>query len=525
MEIKILDHITETQVTNIIEASGGRHILKTPGTLTLVATVGSEVVGFIELERMETVTLIYAKPGNIQVEVFASLLDAVERIGLNRIILHPSATSIAFFKSFGYHEVGNGSLVKILPKSHDFKNAQEVYDFINHQKDRVYSLEQFQKFMEDAYNIQDGLASLHIGGTNGKGSTVNYTKEVLKVAGYNIGTFTSPALIHPLDIICVDDQAIDERTMVAIANRFMGDFLDYGLSKFEMEVFIAIIYFYYRAVDLAIFEVGLGGLLDATNVIKPLLAVNTNIGLDHVDYLGHTYKEIAMNKAGIIKDHVDYMTGEGREECLEVFREVCQKHESKLIQIKLPENVTYHQTSIEYDYHEHHIHLNTTARYQVNNSVMAINILESLSRYFPFDKEDLTTGLAQAHWAGRFEIIHLHPTVIIDGAHNKEGMEAFANSVNKDEPMKIIYSALRDKDTHHMIETLCKLTDDVTVTEFPHPRAATIAELSENMPVKKDENWQHAVDEALKGDKKVYITGSLYFISLVRAYILGKELA
>ena len=116
MEIKILDHITETQVTNIIEASGGRHILKTPGTLTLVATVGSEVVGFIELERMETVTLIYAKPGNIQVEVFASLLDAVERIGLNRIILHPSATSIAFFKSFGYHEVGNGSLVKILPK-------------------------------------------------------------------------------------------------------------------------------------------------------------------------------------------------------------------------------------------------------------------------------------------------------------------------------------------------------------------------------------------------------------------------
>ena len=162
MEIKILDHVTETQVTNIIEASGGRHILKAPGTLTLVATVGNEVVGFVELERMETVTLIYAKPGNIQVEVFASLLDAIERIGLNRIILHPSATAMAFFKSFGYHETGNGTLVKILPKSHDFKSAEEVYDFINNQKDCVYSLKQFQKFMEDAYNIQNGFASLSI---------------------------------------------------------------------------------------------------------------------------------------------------------------------------------------------------------------------------------------------------------------------------------------------------------------------------------------------------------------------------
>lgn len=525
MEIKILDHVTETQVTNIIEASGGRHILKAPGTLTLVATVGNEVVGFVELERMETVTLIYAKPGNIQVEVFASLLDAIERIGLNRIILHPSATAMAFFKSFGYHETGNGTLVKILPKSHDFKSAEEVYDFINNQKDRVYSLKQFQKFMEDAYNIQNGLASLHVGGTNGKGSTVNYTKEVLKVAGYNIGTFTSPALVHPLDIICVDDQAIDERTMVAIANRFMGDFLDYGLSKFEMEVFIAVVYFYYRAVDLAIFEVGLGGLLDATNVIKPLLAVNTNIGLDHVDYLGHTYQEIALNKAGIIKDHVDYMTGETRKECLDVFKQECQKHASKLIQIQLPEHVQYNDTSIEYDYHDHHIHLNTGAHYQLNNSVLAINILEYLSRYFPFDKEDLTTGLAQAYWAGRFETIHLHPTVIIDGAHNREGMEAFVNSIKKDEPIKIIYSALKDKDTHHMIEALCKLSDDVTVTKFPHVRSATISELCENMPVKKDENWQHAVDEALKQEKKVYITGSLYFISLVRAYILRKDLA
>ncbi|MFQ7174509.1 MAG: Mur ligase family protein, partial [Thomasclavelia ramosa] len=131
--------------------------------------------------------------------------------------------------------------------------------------------------------------NVHIGGTNGKGSTTNYIKEVLKQAGYRIATFTSPAIYSRLDIR-INDQFIDEETMVRYANRYVELWLKYEISMFEIEVFIAIMYFIEQNVDFALFEVGLGGLLDATNIIMPKLAINTNIGLDHVDYLGHDYQ-------------------------------------------------------------------------------------------------------------------------------------------------------------------------------------------------------------------------------------------
>ena len=153
--------------------------------------------------------------------------------------------------------------------------------------------------MDDLGNPQLILDCIHIGGTNGKGSTTNYIKEVLKQAGYRVATFTSPALYSRLDIIRINDQFIDDKTMVKYANRYVDLWLKYEISMFEIEVFIAIMYFIENNVDIAIFEVGLGGLLDATNIIKPMLAINTNIGLDHVDYLGHDYQSIALNKAGM----------------------------------------------------------------------------------------------------------------------------------------------------------------------------------------------------------------------------------
>ena len=518
MHIELLNNSTEPKVLHLGDMLHITIRLHQPGTVTLCAVENNNLVGFIQLYKMEKVTYLYAAPGAIQEEIFRELLTAAETIGFSRIVLHVSFSSIPFFKKLGYLVSSENTMVKILPLSASFKNYEKAREFIEKLPHRVYSLDHFKECMVSFFDFQKALTCIHVGGTNGKGSTINYIKEVLKTSGYTVGMFTSPALINRLEIIKSDDHSIDEKIFIKIINRYMNVFLYYHLSMFEIEVFVSVVYFLYKATDIVLYEVGLGGLLDATNIIMPILAVNTNIGLDHTDYLGSSYKEIAFNKAGIVKEGIDYMTGEIREDCLEVFRDTCQKYHSHLICINKAYNIKGY-TPIVYDYHHYHIELNTNAFYQINNSLLAINVLEYIRDRFPFDNDDLERGFKQAEWAGRFECIYNNPVIIIDGAHNKEGMNAFYETAKNYVGFGIIYSALKDKDTHEMIKTLLKLTDDVTVCTFDHPRAASYDQLAEDFPVKK-EDWKTAVDNAIKYKKNMFITGSLYFISLVRAYIL-----
>lgn len=405
-----------------------------------------------------------------------------------------------------------------------FKTYDEVVNFIASQKDRVYSLDNFKRYMDDLGNPQYRLPCIHIGGTNGKGSTTNYIKEVLKESGYKVATFTSPALFSRLDIIRINDEFIDEQTMVKYANMYVERWLAYEISMFEIEVFIAIMYFIEQEVDVAIFEVGLGGTLDATNIIKPLVAVNTNIGLDHIAYLGDNYTSIALNKAGIVKEGIAYITGEKKPECLEVFQKVCQEHHSQLLQVGDITNI-HDGSEVSYQYRGYQITLHTPALYQIQNSALAIEVLLYIKQkgYFTFSDVQLINGLYKATWAGRFEIIHENPLIIIDGAHNKEGMEAFYECAKKYENIKIIFSALQDKDTYHMLECLLRLTNDVTVCQFEHVRAASVDVLKNGFDVKVQPDYKLAIDEAFMHPGVVFITGSLYFIAQVRAYIKEKK--
>lgn len=520
MEIQLLSKRHEAQVLQVMKTYGMNYSFYNPGQVFLCALENGLLYGFVDLMKLEEVRLIYAMPGTRQAEVFGILLEAVERIGYGRIILHTTSANVPFFSSFGYHHEGNGKMIKILNDTHHFSTYEEVQTYIDKQPMRVYSLEHFKDYARYHFNIQYVLKAVHIGGTNGKGSTLNYTKEVLKHAHYKVGTFTSPSLDERLDIIKINDLSISEKVYVKLANRFMASFTKAELSKFEMEVFMAILYFIYKGVDIALFEVGLGGSLDATNIIGPLLAVNTNIGLDHTEYLGNTYKEIARNKAGIIKDGIPYMTGETRIACLDVFYEEARKHGSELIVIDPVSDVTCLDDGLHFDYHGYHIHLTTHAYYQAQNAALAINILETIEELFPFTTDDLVEGLKQAHWAARFEKVHEHPLIIIDGAHNKEGMEAFCQSAKAYDHPHVIFSALGDKDTHAMLSLLLDVTDDIVVTEFEHPRAASAETLAEDFNVTINKDYHACVDEALQmKDRTIFITGSLYFLAKVRAYL------
>lgn len=501
--------------------------------LTYICINDNKIIGMVSLSNRKHLSLLFVDKQYQRKGIGKRLVEIVDNLVLGDLEVNADIYAKSFYEHIGFKLAGSLEkkdgisyypMIKVRNIEKRFHNYDEVVDFISSQKNRVYSLDNFKHYMEDLGNPQLILDCVHIGGTNGKGSTTNYIKEVLKQAGYKIATFTSPALYSRLDIIRINDQFIDEQTMVNYSNRYVDLWLKYEISMFEIEVFIAIMYFIEQKVDLALFEVGLGGLLDATNIIMPKLAVNTNIGLDHVDYLGHDYQSIALNKAGIVKEGVDYLTGETKVECLAVFNEVCQRYHSKLLTLQPITNIL-DANNVSYRYRGYDIILDTPALYQVYNSALALEALLYLKRHavINFSDDDLLQGMYNAHWAGRFEIINIQPLIIIDGAHNKEGIDAFYECAKKYDNIKIIFSALRDKDYKHMIEKLLQLTNDITICEFEHVRASNAKTLANGFDVKVEPDYKIAIDQAFNHEGTVFVTGSLYFISKVREYIVSKS--
>ena len=527
--IKLIDRVVKECVCLDFEIERKSDFYLNKYSLTYVCLDDNKIVGMVSLTNGNYLNLLFVDKEYRRRGIGKKLVEIIDNLVLGDLEVNVGAYAKSFFEHIGFslkvdfEKKDTYSMIKKRYVEKKFSNYDEVVEFINGQKDRVYSLDNFRNYMENLGNPQLILDCVHIGGTNGKGSTTNYIKEVLKQAGYKVATFTSPALYSRLDIIRINDQFIDEQTMVNYANRYVDLWLKYEISMFEMEVFIAIMYVIEQKVDIALFEVGLGGLLDATNIIIPKLAINTNIGLDHVDYLGHDYQSIALNKAGIVKEGIDYLTGETKPECLVVFEKVCQEKHSTLLTLAPITNII-DGNNVSYRYRNYDIILDTPALYQIYNSALALEALLYLKEHqiINFSDDDLLQGMYNARWAGRFEIVNIEPLIIIDGAHNKEGIDAFYECAKKYDKIKIIFSALRDKDYKHMIEKLLSLTDDITICEFEHVRASDAKTLADGFNVKIEPDYKVAIDDAFSHDGTVFVTGSLYFISKVREYIVKK---
>lgn len=512
---------------NILSLMKSKHLM-------MIGAIDDKLVGVIGVRDLKHIQCLFVDSQYQRQGIGTQLLNYAKNLMYGQVSVYADLSAKDFYLHNGFvvsgkvEEIQGISFVPMMYQSVDegkFQTYDEVHDFIAQQKDRVYALDNFKCFMNDMGNPQNLLKTIHIGGTNGKGSTTNYIRSVLQLAGYKVATFTSPVLVTRLEIMRINNVHIGDQEIIEYANRYMSLWLEYELSIFEIEVFIAIMYFIKHRVDFAIFEVGLGGELDATNIISPIIAANTNIGLDHTEYLGDTYEKIARTKGGIIKDNVPFVTGEKKTECINVFQEICQQHHSPLLFVQPITNIQDSNTEVTFDYRQYHIVLETSARYQSENSALAIEILVYLKEngYIELTDEILLQGLKMAVWAGRFEVVNKHPLIIIDGAHNKEGMEAFYQSAKKYKNIKIIFSALRDKDTHAMMELLLKLSNDVTVCEFDFYRAQSAEKLAETFPVKIEKDWHKAIDDAFYHDGVVFITGSLYFISQVRPYISAQK--
>lgn len=309
----------------------------------------------------------------------------------------------------------------------------------------MYQREGKTAFKKDLTNIvafskelnfpEKKFKSIHVGGTNGKGSTSHMLASILQEAGYKVGLYTSPHLKNFTERIRINGSEIPEQNVSAFINKNKSFLEKQKLSFFEMTVGLAFDYFAKERVDIAIIEVGLGGRLDSTNIITPELSVITNIGLDHTEMLGDTLPKIAFEKAGIIKNNVPVVIGERQVETVKVFAEKAQETFSELFYAS--DSFIDYKTDLLGDYQQKN----------VKTAVVAIEHLHGFKVSEEHIKNGLLNVVKNTNLKGRWQILQEKPTVICDTAHNKEGLEIVLNQLKKETLKKvhIVIGVVSDK--------------------------------------------------------------------------------
>ncbi|HBM4284231.1 TPA: bifunctional folylpolyglutamate synthase/dihydrofolate synthase [Listeria innocua] len=425
------------------------------------------------------------------------------------------------------------------------KSYQEALDWI-HGTLRLGikpGLARMEYIMEKLNHPEKANKWVHIAGTNGKGSTLTFIRSSLEEAGYKTGTFTSPYIETFNERISVNGIPVSDQMIVDLANRIkpIAEELEktvYGPPS-EFEIITAMMFLCfaeYESIDIGIIEVGLGGRLDSTNVLTPLISVITTIGMDHMEFLGNSIEQIAGEKAGIIKSGIPVISGVIQKEAQEVIINNAVRNNSNLAWLN--KDFFIQNRDDEITYRTSHggeipkITIGLLGIHQLNNAAVAIKVLQYLNTFssYEINQSAIKQGLKKAFWPGRMELLDVKPFIMLDGAHNPEGVKTFANSIRTyPGHKKIIVSILKDKNYQEMITLLKTIPDtDILLTTFDYPRAMSSNEVTQIGTVEgisTNPNWKQALDDIkeIKNDTKFFITGSLYFISEVRKYLLSSH--
>ncbi|WP_288868041.1 folylpolyglutamate synthase/dihydrofolate synthase family protein [uncultured Parvimonas sp.] len=396
-------------------------------------------------------------------------------------------------------------------------------------------LQNIKTLMEKLGNPQDKLKIIHIAGTNGKGSCTSFVNSALVSQGYKVGMFTSPSIYNFEERIRINNKNIPEDKLIDLMNevREVAETMEVFPADFELVTAIAFLYFYREKCDFAIMEVGLGGRLDATNVAQnPLITLITSISLDHQQFLGNTIPEIALEKAGIIKENVPLVLYSQSKEAMDSIIGVANSKNSKVIlndleKIELLENTKNGQIINYKDFKN--LKINLLGSHQINNATISLELLEQLRKMgFEISNESIYNGFSSVTWPCRFELVSKNPDFILDGAHNIDGIEKFISSMNfyyKDNKKIGIFGVLADKDYNEMLAKIVPCFDVFLTVRPDSERAMESKELKERIEkltkkkVYSFENYQDAINKAIeisKEDDVISAFGSLYFVGEVR---------
>ncbi|MGM8213002.1 bifunctional folylpolyglutamate synthase/dihydrofolate synthase [Virgibacillus sp. W0430] len=397
-------------------------------------------------------------------------------------------------------------------------------------------LERMRYLLKLVGSPESDLNAIHIAGTNGKGSTVQFIKRALRENGYNVGVFTSPSFTGLLGHIQKNEAAISSEEFLDIINGLYPFILKMdeqqnGPTEFEILTVVAFLYFQKeKDLHVTIIEAGMGGREDTTNCITPILSIITNIALDHTAFLGTTPTAVAYHKAGIIKKQRPVILGTVSQTVEDVIKKEALNKDACLFQIGT--HFTYEQITQKYNEqsfiwsggeHAFKTDIQLAGEHQAHNASLALMALEILEhKGFSMNWKKNIEGLKTTTIEGRFETIHNHPTIILDGAHNPASIRAFLHTVamRPTKERQVIFAAFKDKAIDQMLLDLYEWFPSLVVTTFPHPRAAGKDEYAQsNFTFVED--WQWLLNEIIKetSEKEYYITGSLHFISLARKYI------
>lgn len=419
-------------------------------------------------------------------------------------------------------------------------NMTDVINLVNTNRGtgKKESLSRMELLMKKLGDPQKKCKYVHIAGTNGKGSTSAFLSSILNESGMRVGVYTSPHLERINERIRINDEEISDEAFIRLTERVaplveeVEEELDEVLYSFEILTAVALVYFSEKNCDLVILEAGIGGRLDATNIIDtPLAAVITSIGLDHMKVLGVSKVEIASEKAGIIKDQGTVIFHEMSKDINAVILNKAEREHAKVVQVKAEDvrKVNMSEDKSEFSYkHLHNLTIQLLGRHQISNAALAIEAAQILStKGFSIDEESIRNGLRKAQWPGRMEKINNEPTVIIDGAHNPEGIAHLNTNLKRlfpDDKLIFVVGMMKDKAYMEMIQTVFPQAEKIlTVSPDPyrgfdaHETADIInaqgilAEAFESV-----ESVVNYLKDSTHSTDKIIVFGSLYLIGEFR---------
>lgn len=421
----------------------------------------------------------------------------------------------------------------------DFLEAQNYLEKVRSQKGIVLGLDTMRHLMVKLNNPQDKVKFIQIAGTNGKGSTAAYLTSILSEAGIKVGRYTSPAVFSSTEQYFACGSCISEseyaKGVTAVAEAAAS--LDGETpTAFEQETALAFWYFAKKGCELAILEAGLGGDMDATNIVTTTVcSIITSISMDHCRILGNKISEIAAHKAGIIKPGAPVICIEQKEDAMEPIRAAAKAADTPLYEVhrdEVRQIFSDKRESIVFFREFENLHLKMLGSCQPENAALAVQAASVLSRSYPIEKKHIYDGIEKTRWGGRFELHSGSPDIILDGAHNPDGIRRLRESVNQmfgAVPICYVCGVLADKDYEKEIEILFGSASNVFTVTPPSPRAMKSTDLK--AAIKKrfsqlkvtsfdsEDGIEKAMEAAVSQNNPVVVCGTLTILARVKEWM------
>lgn len=421
----------------------------------------------------------------------------------------------------------------------DFLEAQNYLEKVRSQKGIVLGLDTMRHLMAKLNNPQDKVKFIQVAGTNGKGSTAAYLTSILSEAGIKVGRYTSPAVFSSTEQYFACGSCISESEYakgVTAVSEAAASLDGETPTAFEQETALAFWYFAQKGCELAILEAGLGGDMDATNIVTTTVcSIITSISMDHCRILGNKISEIAAHKAGIIKPGAPVICIEQKEDAMEPIRAAAKAADTPLYEVhrdEVRQIFSDKRESIVFFREFENLHLKMLGSCQPENAVLAVQAASVLSRSYPIEKKHIYDGIEKTRWGGRFELHSGSPDIILDGAHNPDGIRRLRESVNQmfgAVPICYVCGVLADKDYEKEIEILFGRASNVFTVTPPSPRAMKSTDLK--AAIKKrfsqlkvisfdsEDGIEKAMEAAVSQNNPVVVCGTLTILARVKEWM------